>query len=163
MRQYNVCQEDKEFCIKAARAIDLNVAGIDIIKDKTGKTYLLEINANFGFKVQKITGVNIASKIIQFAEQNYNTGYKSSAPIFSQSPMKEPGFIGKEKQSYIQLINILKNQLNFYTNNPLMKELYEKTKGKTVAYQDRNAKSRQIKVSKIQDLHQIIFDTFTIN
>jgi ribosomal protein S6--L-glutamate ligase len=156
-------QEDKEFCIKAARAIDLNVAGIDIIKDKTGKTYLLEINANFGFKVQKITGVNIASKIIRFAEQNYNTDYKSNAPIFSQPLLKEPGLIGKDKQSYIQLINILKNQLNFYTNNPLMKELYEKTKGKTIAYQDRKAKSRQIMVNKIQDLHQIMFDTFTIN
>lgn len=154
---------DKDFCLKAARAIDLYVAGIDIIKDKNGKTYLLEINANFGFKVQKITGINIASKIIHFAEQYYTIGYKTIASITFHMPGQESSLNDKEKQSYLQLIDILKKQLNFYSDNSSMKELYEKTKGKTVTYRDRTNKSKRIKVSKIQDLHQIMFDTFTIN
>lgn len=55
-------------CIKAAAAIGLEVAGVDLITEKTsGIDYLLEINGNFGTKIIEITGVNIAKELVRFA------------------------------------------------------------------------------------------------
>ncbi len=61
---------DKQLCINAANALNLGSAGIDLIK-ANGRTYVVEANANHGWGVEQITGVNIAEKTIMFCEQNY--------------------------------------------------------------------------------------------
>jgi ribosomal protein S6--L-glutamate ligase len=48
--------EDTDICIKAARAVGLEFAGVDIMKDKDGKTYVIEVNGNPGSKIIKVTG-----------------------------------------------------------------------------------------------------------
>ncbi len=156
-----LCPADMEFCIKAARAIDLNIAGIDIIKNKGGKTYLLEVNANFGFKVQKITSINIANQIIQFIEQNFtedNIENIIQASKHNSTPTKI-----KSQESLYNLISLMKRQLSFYTQNNYMQELYQKLKGKRIRYSDRSNKNRQVTIKSIQDLYIIVFDTFMIN
>ena len=60
-----ISDAEKNLCVRASKAIGLSVAGVDFLRDKTGKPYLVEINSNFGFKVQGITGVDIADKIIR--------------------------------------------------------------------------------------------------
>ncbi len=41
--------DDQITCVRASKAIGLEVSGIDLIKDTKGTTYLNEINSNFGF------------------------------------------------------------------------------------------------------------------
>ncbi len=62
---------DKELCIKAAKAINLDVCGVDLIKDAEGNSYILEINAAFGMQIQTITGIDVAGKIIEYIEKNH--------------------------------------------------------------------------------------------
>lgn len=64
-------KEDQELCIKAAHSIGLNVAGVDMMKDENGTSYIIEINSNPGVKIIDITGVNPFIDIIQFCEENY--------------------------------------------------------------------------------------------
>ncbi|WP_346754134.1 hypothetical protein [Splendidivirga corallicola] len=45
------------------------VCGVDLIQDKEGVNYIVECNSNPGFKIEQLTGVNVAEKIIEFAER----------------------------------------------------------------------------------------------
>lgn len=69
---------DKELCIKAAKSINLDVCGVDLIKDPEGNSYILEINAAFGMQIQTITGIDVAGKIIEYIEKNHKR--KTNAP-----------------------------------------------------------------------------------
>lgn len=58
-------REEKNLAIRAAKTLDLDIAGVDLIRSKRGPL-VLEVNANPGFEgLQKITRVNIADEIIR--------------------------------------------------------------------------------------------------
>ena len=153
---------DKEFCIKAAKIIDLAVSGIDIIKDKNGKTFLLEANANFGFKVQQITGIDIAKQMVLYAEELVKNRPSVKNDLLINKVETSTIAKGKKDESLNQLIEIQKRKLDFFTGNPYLQDLYRKSKGKTIKYQDRNNKSHQVRINKLEDLFSVMFNTFII-
>ncbi len=60
--------EMKSLAIRAAKALELEISGVDIILTKNGPA-IMEVNANPGFKtIEEITEINIAKKIIEHAE-----------------------------------------------------------------------------------------------
>lgn len=61
--------EEKKVAIKAARAMGLNVAGVDLMRSERGPL-VLEVNASPGFGIEKVTGRNVALAIIEYVEQN---------------------------------------------------------------------------------------------
>jgi len=61
--------EEKKVAIKAARAMGLNIAGVDMMRSDRGPL-ILEVNASPGFGIEKITGRNVAAAIIEYVEQN---------------------------------------------------------------------------------------------
>ncbi len=61
--------EEKKMALKAAKAMGLHIAGVDMMRSKRGPL-ILEVNASPGFGVEKITGVNVAKKIIEYVEHN---------------------------------------------------------------------------------------------
>jgi len=61
--------EEKKVAVKAARAMGLNIAGVDMMRSNRGPL-ILEVNASPGFGIEKITGRNVASAIIEYVEQN---------------------------------------------------------------------------------------------
>ena len=68
-------KEDQELCIRAAHAIGLQVAGVDLMKDvKTGTSYIIEVNGNPGTRIIELTGVNPFEDIVQLCEDNYKKG-----------------------------------------------------------------------------------------
>ncbi len=62
-------EEEKKTAIKAARAMGLNIAGVDLMRSDRGPL-VLEVNASPGFGIEKITGRNIAGAIIEYVERN---------------------------------------------------------------------------------------------
>ena len=61
---------NEEFCIKAAKAIDLDFAGVDVmISDKDGKIYLIEINSNPGTKSIEICEHNWFMDWVELLEE----------------------------------------------------------------------------------------------
>lgn len=62
-------QEDKELCVKASHSVGLNFAGVDIMKDKDGKSYCIEVNGNPGEKSINITGINWFINLVQYLER----------------------------------------------------------------------------------------------
>ena len=62
-------QQEEKMAISAAKAMGLSVAGVDIMRSARGPL-VLEVNASPGFGIEKITGRNVAGKIIEYVERN---------------------------------------------------------------------------------------------
>jgi ribosomal protein S6--L-glutamate ligase len=61
--------EERKMCIKAAKAMGLNVAGVDFMRSGKGPL-ILEVNASPGFGIEKVTGRDVTTPIIEYIEQN---------------------------------------------------------------------------------------------
>ncbi|MBC7746535.1 30S ribosomal protein S6--L-glutamate ligase [Pedobacter sp.] len=61
--------QEKKVAIKAAKAMGLNIAGVDMMRSARGPL-ILEVNASPGFGIEKITGRDVAGPIIEYVEQN---------------------------------------------------------------------------------------------
>lgn len=62
-------EEERKMAIKAAKAMGLNVAGVDMMRSNRGPL-ILEVNASPGFGIEKVTGRDVASPIIEYIELN---------------------------------------------------------------------------------------------
>jgi ribosomal protein S6--L-glutamate ligase len=61
--------EENKMAIKAAKAMGLNIAGVDLMRSERGPL-ILEVNASPGFGIEKVTGRDVATPIIEYIEQN---------------------------------------------------------------------------------------------
>lgn len=65
----DLSEEEQSLALRSAKAIGLQVAGIDIIRTSEGPK-VLEVNSNPGLKgITQATGVNVAYHIVKFAEK----------------------------------------------------------------------------------------------
>jgi ribosomal protein S6--L-glutamate ligase len=61
--------EEKRVAIKAAKAMGLAICGVDLMRSSRGPL-VLEVNSSPGFAIEKVTGRNVAAKIIDYIEIN---------------------------------------------------------------------------------------------
>lgn len=67
--------EDEQICIDAAAAVGLSgAAGVDLMKDTNGVSYVIEVNSNYGYKVEEITNTDISTPLIEYCERNHRKG-----------------------------------------------------------------------------------------
>lgn len=62
-------EEERKMAVKAAKAMGLNVAGVDMMRSERGPL-VLEVNASPGFGIEAVTGRDVATPIIEYIEQN---------------------------------------------------------------------------------------------
>jgi len=68
-------EEERKMAIKAAKAMGLNIAGVDMMRSDRGPL-ILEVNASPGFGIEAVTGRDVATPIIEYVEQNAKRGHK---------------------------------------------------------------------------------------
>lgn len=61
--------EERKTAQKAAKTMGLAICGVDMMRSGRGPL-VLEANASPGFGIEKVTGHNVAAKIIDYVEQN---------------------------------------------------------------------------------------------
>ena len=61
--------EEKKVALKAAKAMGLHICGVDLMRSSKGPL-VLEVNVSPGFGIEKVTGRDVASKIIDYIEHN---------------------------------------------------------------------------------------------
>jgi ribosomal protein S6--L-glutamate ligase len=67
-------QLERSTALKAARAMGLNVAGVDLLRSKRGPV-VMEVNSSPGLEgIEKTTGVDVAKSILEFLEKNAKPG-----------------------------------------------------------------------------------------
>lgn len=60
---------ERRIAQKAAKATGLQICGVDMLRSARGPL-VLEVNSSPGFKIESVTGKNVAEKIIEYVEQN---------------------------------------------------------------------------------------------
>lgn len=65
--------EERKTAQKAAKAMGLPVCGVDMMRSQRGPL-VLEVNSSPGFNIEKVTGRNVASTIVDYAEQVAKSG-----------------------------------------------------------------------------------------
>jgi len=67
----NLTEEEKAIAIKAAAVLDLDIAGVDILRAKKG-ALVIEVNSSPGLEgIEGVTKMKIAEAIIDFAETKF--------------------------------------------------------------------------------------------
>lgn len=61
--------EEKKTALKAAKAMGLNICGVDMMRSERGPL-VLEVNASPGSGIEKATNRNVAAKVIEYVERN---------------------------------------------------------------------------------------------
>jgi ribosomal protein S6--L-glutamate ligase len=69
-----ITPEERFTAVRAAKLMGLNVAGVDILRSKAGPV-VMEVNSSPGLEgIEATSGVDIASKIVEFVEKNARPG-----------------------------------------------------------------------------------------
>lgn len=69
-RKVRLTPEERSIAKRAAKILGLNVAGVDLMRSNHGPV-VLEVNSSPGLEgIEEATGVDVASKIIEFIEAN---------------------------------------------------------------------------------------------
>jgi ribosomal protein S6--L-glutamate ligase len=80
-RKVELSSEDQKICISSAKALGLDFAGVDLMKDDKGVSYVIEVNGNPGTKIINITGHNYFADLVKYCKgkvkPNSNNGNKA--------------------------------------------------------------------------------------
>lgn len=68
-RVVKLTEEEEKTAVKAAKAMNLPICGVDMMRSERGPL-VLEVNSSPGFGIEKITGRDVATKIIEYIERN---------------------------------------------------------------------------------------------
>ena len=69
-----ITPEDRSTAIRAAKAMGLNVCGVDMLRSNHGPV-VMEVNSSPGLEgIEAATGLDIAGKIVEFLERNAEDG-----------------------------------------------------------------------------------------
>jgi ribosomal protein S6--L-glutamate ligase len=69
-KQIKITPEERSTALRAAKAMGLNVCGVDMLRANHGPV-VMEVNSSPGLEgVEKATGIDVAGKIIEFIEKN---------------------------------------------------------------------------------------------
>lgn len=62
-------EEERKMAIRAAKAMGLNVCGVDMMRSVRGPL-ILEVNASPGFGIEKVTGRDVTTPLIEYIERH---------------------------------------------------------------------------------------------
>lgn len=77
-RRVKLSDEERDLAIRAAKAFELGVAGVDLLRTDSGPV-VLEINSSPGLEgIEQTTGIDIADRIMEFVEHGTLDRYTAS-------------------------------------------------------------------------------------
>ena len=62
-------EKEQEWALRAAVAVGTRFAGVDLLYERSGTCYVIEVNAVPGWRAfQKVTGIAVAQQVIESLE-----------------------------------------------------------------------------------------------
>ena len=155
-------QEEQDLCVKCAKTLNLFTAGIDFVRSENGFK-LIEVNGNFGFFIQEITGVNIGNELVNFieCEQSFQKQKQKQIDFPSKNDLMIR-FQENEIEKMIKDIQKQKQTIDSLLKNPKLLAYYKMAKNKEVEYLDSNNIDKVMKVESPLDLYNLMLDTFQL-
>lgn len=89
LQHVKLTKEEKEIAKKAAQVLSLDIAGVDILRTKSGPK-VIEVNSNPGItSITRGSGIDVAEKVVNFIEHRVEKyGHKKKKPLPKRA-MKE--------------------------------------------------------------------------
>jgi ribosomal protein S6--L-glutamate ligase len=116
--------EQEAMCVKSAHALGLEFAGVDLMTDKDGKSYIIEVNGNPGSKIIDITGHNYFVDLVEHITKKVRSKAAVSAGEVNQGTVEDV----QENEASLNLILGAKN------NASKLQVLQQKRKDGTISY-----------------------------
>ena len=155
-------QEEKDFCIKCTKSLNLHTAGVDFMRDSEGDFRLIEVNGNYGFTIQSVTGINLGKELINFIGCE-KTFQKQKLIDF---PSKKDLMLRFQETQIEKILKELKDkkyQLDELLNNEKLISYFKQVKGKEIQYIDNNQMDKILIIDKPSDLYHLMLDMFQLN
>lgn len=67
-KKIELTQDQKDMCVKATQALGLEFAGVDLMTNRDGKSFIIEVNGNPGSRIIDITGHNYFVDLVKHIE-----------------------------------------------------------------------------------------------
>ncbi len=153
-------QEEQDLCVKCAKTLNLFTAGIDFVRSDDGFK-LIEVNGNYGFHIQDVTGVNIGEHLVDFISSE-RTVQKQEKIDF---PSKNDLLIRFQEDKIDQMIKAIQKQkqtIDSILKNPKFLSYFKMAKDKEVEYIDSNNIDKVMKVESPKDLYDLMLNTFRL-
>ena len=75
--QVELTSKERSIAVRAAKAMGLQVAGVDLLQSKRGPV-VIEVNSSPGLEgIEKTTGIDVASQIVMYVEKSAIRNKKS--------------------------------------------------------------------------------------
>ncbi|MPR32377.1 ATP-grasp domain-containing protein [Salmonirosea aquatica] len=98
-QKIELSEQDKSICVKSAKALGMEFAGVDLMKDKDGNSYVIEVNGNPGIKIIDITGHNFFVDLVKHCKSKAGTSTQAATQQqASQSATQGVPFIAEPSQ-----------------------------------------------------------------
>ena len=153
-------QEEQDFCVKSVKTLNLHSAGVDFMRDKNCFR-LTELNGNFGFTIQSVTGVNLGEELINFidCEKSFQKKKEIDFPTKKDLMLR---FKEDEIEKLLKNIESKKQSIDSLLKNPKLLSYFKMTKGQEIKYLDSNNSDKIRKIESPEDLYDIMLDMFQI-
>lgn len=80
-RSITLSESESDMCVKASKAVGLEFAGVDLIREKMGQTYVTEVNGNPGTGIIDVTSKNYFKDLIKYIEIRTKKNETVVAPV----------------------------------------------------------------------------------
>lgn len=84
-RSITLSESEIDMCVRASKAVGLEFAGVDLIREKMGQTYVTEVNGNPGTGIIDVTGQNYFTSLIEYIESRSKKNESITVPVPLQS------------------------------------------------------------------------------
>ena len=158
-------QEEQDFCVRCTKTLNLHTAGVDFMRDSrtNNSVKLVEVNGNFGLRIQEITGINIGEELVNFIE--CEKSFRKHQQKNIDFPTKKDLMLRFQEDELEKMMIDIQNQkqtIDSLLKNPKLLEYYKMAKNKEVEYLDTNNIDQVIKVESPLDLYHLMLNTFQL-
>jgi ribosomal protein S6--L-glutamate ligase len=154
-------QEEKDYCVKSCKILNLHTAGVDFMRDSDGKFRLIEVNGNFGFTIQSVTGIDLGVELVKFLECE-KTFQKQKLIDFPSKKDLLLRFQDNEIEKLLKDIESKKQSIESLLKNPKLLSYFKSSKGKEVEYLDSSNIKRVKKIEYPKDIYDLMLDMFQL-
>lgn len=98
-RAIELSETEIEMCVNAAKAVGLEFAGVDLIREKMGQTYVTEVNGNPGTGIIEITKKNHFVDLVAFIESKSKKNETIPLPVPLPDTDQEETEEGNEEEA----------------------------------------------------------------
>lgn len=155
-------QEEKDFCIKCTKSLNLHTAGVDFMRDSEGDFRLIEVNGNYGFTIQSVTGINLGKELINFigCEKTFQKQKLIDFPSKKDLMLR---FQETQIEKFLKELKAKKYQLDELLKNEKLISYFKQVKGKEIQYTDNNQMDKILIINEPSDLYHLMLDMFQLN